>query len=241
MDKKEAQNLAKTLLYVLGRRPDEFGLVPDEEGFVTIKELLQALREEPRWRYLNYSHIQELLHWGYRGELEIVGQRIRAVTPQVSFVPEPTEGLPPRLYCGIRRKAWEFVMHRGLVPPQGKWLVLARSPELALRMAKRKGQDPLLVEVRVQEALARGVRFYSFQGEIFLSEGLGPEFLIFPEGPPKELKRKEPPKGSKMPEKGLPGSFIVKPKTLFRPEGKGKEREDKSALWRKDRKRRARR
>jgi putative RNA 2'-phosphotransferase len=33
------------LSYVLGRRPDEFGLVPDADGFVRLKDLLKALHE----------------------------------------------------------------------------------------------------------------------------------------------------------------------------------------------------
>jgi len=46
---RSPQNLAKMLAYVLGRRPDEFGLIPDAEGFVRIKDLLKALHEEEGW------------------------------------------------------------------------------------------------------------------------------------------------------------------------------------------------
>ena len=48
-DKKQKQ-LSKLIQYILGRNPYEFGLVPDREGFVKIKELLKALNEETLFR-----------------------------------------------------------------------------------------------------------------------------------------------------------------------------------------------
>ena len=50
--KKDPKQLAKLLNYALGRDPDEFGLVPDESGFIKIKELLKALHEEDGWKLL---------------------------------------------------------------------------------------------------------------------------------------------------------------------------------------------
>ena len=48
---KSTQILAKFIAYILERRPDEFGLVTDKEGFVKIKELLKAITEEKEWKY----------------------------------------------------------------------------------------------------------------------------------------------------------------------------------------------
>ncbi len=40
---RSPQQLAKFISYILARRPDEFGLVPDPNGFVKIKDLLKAI------------------------------------------------------------------------------------------------------------------------------------------------------------------------------------------------------
>ncbi|MCK7505928.1 MAG: hypothetical protein MZV70_18885 [Desulfobacterales bacterium] len=75
-----AEPLAKMLAYVLGRRPDEFGLIPDAEGFVKIKDLLKALHEEDGWGYVNQSHLQRgPAQRSRRPAFEIDGNRIRAV------------------------------------------------------------------------------------------------------------------------------------------------------------------
>ena len=76
----KVDSLARFLLYVLGRRPDEFGLVPDAGGFVLLKELLQAIHEEPSWRYVRQSHVNEVLCGSYRAEFDAEGDRLSART-----------------------------------------------------------------------------------------------------------------------------------------------------------------
>ena len=52
MDKQELKRLEKILFAMLGRQPDAFGIVLDEGGWVSIKELHQALMKEA-----GFSHI----------------------------------------------------------------------------------------------------------------------------------------------------------------------------------------
>ena len=44
--RKSVKQLEKWLKYILERRPDEFGLVPNPEGYVKIKDLLKAIGED---------------------------------------------------------------------------------------------------------------------------------------------------------------------------------------------------
>ncbi|MFW5875013.1 MAG: RNA 2'-phosphotransferase, partial [bacterium] len=55
------QQLAKLLSYILEKRPDEFGLIPDEQGYVSIKELLKVFAETEGWRHIRRSSINELM------------------------------------------------------------------------------------------------------------------------------------------------------------------------------------
>ena len=57
---RQVDKLEKLLTYILGRRPDEFGLVPGPDGYVKIKDLLKALSEEPGWRHVRRSHLREV-------------------------------------------------------------------------------------------------------------------------------------------------------------------------------------
>ncbi|MCK7503966.1 MAG: RNA 2'-phosphotransferase [Desulfobacterales bacterium] len=68
------QSLAKMLTYVLARRPDEFGLVPDADGYVKIKDLLKALHEDEGLRYVNRSHLAEIILSVPEAPIEISGK-----------------------------------------------------------------------------------------------------------------------------------------------------------------------
>ena len=76
--KRSPQQLAKFLNYVLGRKPDEFGLVTDKEGFVKIKELIKATIEEEGLKYVRRSHINEIMITLPNHGLEVAENLIRA-------------------------------------------------------------------------------------------------------------------------------------------------------------------
>ena len=48
---KQIEQFAKFTTYVLGHHPDEFGLVIDDNGYVKIKEFIQAVNETDGWRH----------------------------------------------------------------------------------------------------------------------------------------------------------------------------------------------
>ncbi|MGQ9655938.1 MAG: RNA 2'-phosphotransferase, partial [Thermodesulfobacteriota bacterium] len=169
MDRKELTHFAKSLWYVLGIRPDEFGLVPDLEGFVETKLLLQALREEPEWSFLNRGHLAELIHSPEGTRFEFQVDRVRAKNPMISMVPEATGCPPRRLFHAVRRRAHPVVLQHGMRPNKGPWVVMALTPEMALRIGKRRDPDPVVLEVKAEEASKRGVRFYATQGILFLA------------------------------------------------------------------------
>lgn len=238
LNKKEIQRLAKFLAYVLGVRPDEFGLVPNPDGFVPIKELLQALKEEEEWRFVGRGHLNELLHAGFREELEIQGESVRWRTPRGDFTPRPAGESPQRLYCAVRPRAHPVVLEKGLKPFKGPWVVLARTQELALRIGRRKDPSPVLIQVKAKEAARRNIQFFATQGELFLVEELPADLL---EGPPVTQKQKErlalKPSIPKPIQPSTPGSFYLDFTEQAGPAKQASRRRDKDPAWKRDRRR----
>ncbi len=223
------------MFYVLGVCPEEFGLVPDPEGFISLKELFQALREEQEWRFLGQGHLTELLHAGFREDLEIVGDRIRWRTPKRDFTPRPVTEPPQRLYCGIRPRAHAVVMEKGLKPFKGSWVVLSRTQELAMRIGRRRDPNPVIIQIKAQEASKGNMVFFAIQGDLFLVEQVPPEFL---EGPPVTQKERHVPKPPpfKAPGPPTPGSFFLDlPKDMT--SGKNaSQRRKRDPHWKRERK-----
>jgi putative RNA 2'-phosphotransferase len=221
--------LSKLIAYILQHRPDEFGLVLDEEGFVTLKELQQAIAEEEGWSYIRRSHITEAVYAGNRERFEIKDERIRhAFVNPICYEPASP---PEILYLGARRRAYPHILQQGLAPQGRQYCLLAVSPELAKRMGRRRDPDPMLVEIQAQRAFENGVAFYQANPLIYLATHIHPTYI---KGPPLPSDQKPP--GKKLPAKrvsehkrDLPGSVFLnlRMEPLYR-EGKGNNWKDHS-------------
>jgi putative RNA 2'-phosphotransferase len=192
--------LSKLIAYIVQHRPDEFGLALDEEGFVSLKELQQAITEEEGWSYVRRSHIIEAIYAGGRERYELTDDRIR----DALFNPMPYEPIsPPQiLYQGARRRAYPHLLQRGLAPLGRTYCILATSPELALRMGRRRDPNPIIVEVQAQRACESGIIFYRANPLIFLANHIPPSYIT---GPPISMVLPEQrPSSKKLPEKKMP-------------------------------------
>jgi len=206
--------LSSLLVYVLGRNPDEFGLIPDPDGFISYKELLQAIHEEPGWQYVRRSHIQEVLMGKDRPLFLPEQNRIKVLERRWHWdVDRPSPGVPNILYTPIRIRAHPIVMEKGLRSSEGRHLSLSADREMALRIGKRRHTNPVVLEITASTAQRAGVLFYSF-GQLFLSHEIPPKFIA---GPPvsKDVLEKrtameaKKEKGPSPPPSFQPGTFVM--------------------------------
>lgn len=231
----KVDSLSHLLRYVLGRRPDEFGLVPDPEGFVPYKDLLQAIHEETGWGYIRQGHIHEVLYGKDRPLFDAAEDRIRAVERRWNLdLGTPPETLPKILYVAVRRGAHAYVMERGLRSERP--LMLSGDPDMALRIGKRKDPKPVLLEVHASQAREEGVSFVSFGG-LYLTREVDPRFIS---GPPVEeeeekTRRDEKPAGERTapkPADFTPGTFLL---TVHRdPDARRRTRGRKAKGWKEE-------
>lgn len=187
------ESLAKLLSYILCRRPDEFGLVLDEDGRVPVKELLWALGQEEGWGYVRRSHLEEVVNLVSPGAFELDKTHIRAVQPGPARLrSQEATWPPPRLYRAITAKSHGAVAERGLQPTAGGELVLTTEPELSRRLGRRRDPEAVLVTIQAQTAAKRGVEFFPFGEGLYLSGAIGPEFLQLPPAPKKPEAKPAP-------------------------------------------------
>jgi putative RNA 2'-phosphotransferase len=208
---RSPQNLAKMLAYLLGRQPDEFGLIPDAEGFVKIKDLLKALHEEDGWGYVNESHLREVLLTIREPAFEIDANRIRARNREAMAARSAPEQMPKLLYAHIRRRAYPTVHADGIPPSSHPQVVLASQRDLAERLGRRIDPDPLILVVNVHAAEERGVVFSQFGASLFLADRIpagcfsGPPL---PSGPSEDLRK--PRRSDHISDRpATPGSYIM--------------------------------
>lgn len=203
-------------MYVLGYRPDEFGITPDGDGFVPIRELLQALHEEPPWRYVRESHVNEVLLSTHGSRFERRENEIRALERKWCFEPEASwRTLPKLLFAPVRRKAHPVAIEKGLQPPEGRRLILSPDKTMAGRIGMRRDRQPVLLEIRAGEAARNRVRFFPF-GRLFLAPEVPAKYIVGPPVPSDVVERQaavkakpEPLRQAKSPFPG--GTFFLDP------------------------------
>jgi len=236
MDKRKSpKQLAKFISYMLGRRPDEFGLVPDTNGFVKIKELVKAICEEEGLGYVRRFHINEILMTLPDPPIEVSDSLARAKSRKHIPARIPVSDPPKLLYTCVRRKAHPFVMDKGIFPSGRRHVILSSEKKMAERIGKRIDQIPVLLTVQTRKSFKNGVVFYKAGDLLYIADSIPVGCFT---GPPLPKEKVAPKKEDSLKkEKNLPGTFLM---NLTEEKNRDKrsrhERKRKEIAWKKERK-----
>jgi len=236
---------AKFLKYVLGLRPDEFGLVLDKEGYVKIKDLLKAVHEEDGWQSFRQANINEIMISLPNPPLEVSENRIRARDRQQLPKRVSPENLPKLLFTCVRPNALYAVLEKGILPMGRNHVVLSSNKNMAKRIGRRIHASSVLLTINVENANQQGTLFLQAGETLFLARSIPVGCFTSPPLPkePRVFKPKEPAKPKERDR--TPGSFFpdmieevesIEPKKMTR-----KQRREKDIDWKKSRKHNRRR
>ena len=188
--------LVRNLTYALGRAPAEFGLVPDEEGWVSLKDLIKAFAQEEGLTGVRESMVKDAAARLAPDELEVEDRRIRA-RERTYARPRYGEEPPPHIFIRVRRKAWPAISKRGLDSGPGRpaW-VFSSNQDLARKLGKRRDNEAVLVTVQAAQAMERGTVFAGWGEELYLADWVDASCLMGPPideklFPPKKTGQKE--------------------------------------------------
>jgi putative RNA 2'-phosphotransferase len=213
---KQLESLARMLTYILCHRPDEFGLVLSNDGFVPVKHLLATLVAEPGWGFVRRHHLDQVAGLISPPTFEIVAEQIRALNPEPASLRRPPGEPPPALlYVAIPPKAHAKVWEEGLKSPPDRDLVLTTTKDAAVKLGRRRAPHPILVIVQAQAADRRGIRFTGYGDGLYLAPALPRDLLQLP--PPPQVPEKPKPEKIQPPTPGtffldLPGTLPPAPK-----------------------------
>jgi putative RNA 2'-phosphotransferase len=235
---RHVDKLAKFLVYTLGRRPDEFGLIPDGDGYVKTKDLLKALAEESGWRHVRLNHLREVILTAPKPPVEMDGNRIRAVDRSRLIQPAVPSSYPKLLYYPVRQRAHPVVMEKGLPPAAGHRIVLADVLEMARRLGRRIDSSAVILTLNSAKALENGAVISRFGQHLFLSDRLIPATFS---APPLPNQRPVTQKAEKPPAPVTPGSYLLdltnEPSSKSRMKKVPRQRKNE---WKRERKRKNR-
>ncbi|MBF0118921.1 MAG: RNA 2'-phosphotransferase [Desulfobacterales bacterium] len=238
MTQSNYKKLHDFICYILGRKPDEFGLIPDNDGYIKIKDLLKVFSEEDGWKYVRKTHIDESFVNTKNKGFEIREDLIRAIDRKNLPIIKAAENPPKLIYTSIRENAYPHIMEKGIIPTFHKMVVLSSNISLAERIGKRRDHKSVLLTVNVSRLIENNIALFNLGEFIYLTDLIPTGCFTVPSSSKhkieKEIEHKKEVEAKPKMITPTPGSFIMDLNKENKPSYiKGK----KKITWKEDRKR----
>ena len=176
--------LSKKLALVLRHRPWVYELELDDEGWTDVEQLLAELGNEHTFRGVTRADIEQVIATSSKVRYQLDGDRIRAlyghsVPGKLTKRPAPP---PEILYHGTQSRTLPLIRASGLKPMRRQYVHLSVDTDMAQMVGARRGDGVVILTVRADDAAAAGVVFYEGNAQVWLADGIAPEWIVFPEG-----------------------------------------------------------
>lgn len=166
--------LSKEISYALRHAPWEYELEMDEEGFVPLEQLLNALD-------ITKEDVLKVMEISEKKRLELDGDRIRALYGHsIPMHIKKVEGTPPAiLYHGTAKRFIDSIKEKGLLPMNRQYVHLSVDVETATAVGKRHDNNPIILRIDTQKAIADGIKFYIGNDKVWLCDELPVKYIQF--------------------------------------------------------------
>jgi putative RNA 2'-phosphotransferase len=175
MHEKKTTRVSKRISYVLRHAPETIGLVLDDAGWAGVDDLIGRLR-------ISREALDEVVETNNKKRFEFSddGRSIRArqghsVDVELGYRPsEP----PDLLFHGTADRNLESIRERGLHRAARHHVHLSTNESLMLEVGRRHGK-PVVVTVDAKRMRDDGHQFFITENEVWLTEAVPPEYLIW--------------------------------------------------------------
>jgi putative RNA 2'-phosphotransferase len=171
---------SKLLSLVLRHRPEKIGLNLDDEGWVSVSELIKALAAYvfP----LTSEELQEVVRCNDKKRfsfspdmLLIRANQGHSVTVELGYEPKAP---PPILYHGTAERFLASIRQRGLIKGKRHHVHLSDNTETARAVGRRYGV-PVLLGINAGRMHADGYLFFRSDNGVWLTERVPLEYITF--------------------------------------------------------------
>jgi putative RNA 2'-phosphotransferase len=182
MTSSDHVSISKTISHALRHEPWVYELELDEDGWVAVQVLLDALREvNPLWESLTDADLAEVIASSDKQRHEMRDGKIRALYGHSiagKLIKAPAAP-PDVLYHGTARRAVPLISRDGLRPMSRQYVHLSADRDIAQQVGLRKDRQPVIGVVRASEASQKGVRFFRGNDRVWLADAVPAEFITF--------------------------------------------------------------
>lgn len=157
---------SKLLALILRHKPEQFGIILDDEGYANVSELLDTGE-------FTMDLLEEIVNTGpkIRYAFDITGEKIRALQGHSIEVDLKLEAIePPKvLYHGTSSKSVDSIMKTGLNRGNRQYVHLSADLETADNVGSRRGSNPAILIIDSELLHKNGHPFYLAENGVWLT------------------------------------------------------------------------
>lgn len=171
--------LSKEISYALRHAPWEYELEMNEEGWVPVEKLLDALQRTEKWSNICEADLNEMIEKSEKKRHELAGGKIRAFyghSMPMKILKE--DKMPPNvLYHGTARRFVESISKNGLLPQIRQYVHLSQDIETAENVGRRHDDKPCILIIDVKTAWKDGIKFYFGNEKVWLADAIPSRYI----------------------------------------------------------------
>lgn len=171
--------LSKEVSYALRHAPWEYELEMDEQGWVSIDQLLDALHHDTKWGTITMDDLVQMIEKSEKKRHEICDGKIRAFyghSIPMKIIKEETTP-PVMLFHGSAKRFMDSIIEKGLLPQKRQYVHLSQDIETAFVVGKRHDETPIILEIDALDAWNQGVKFYYGNEKVWLADEIPSKFI----------------------------------------------------------------
>jgi len=180
MNDQELEQIGRTMAGALRHFPEKFELTMDSQGFVPMRDFVNALKKQrDRWHWVRPHHVIAIIETDPKGRYQVSNDLIRA-TYGHSIPLElnlPTDHIPETLYYPTSKEETDIVLETGLKPSDRKMVHLSKTYQDAMNAGKVRVEDPVILEVDAKRAVDEGVVIQRAGKTVFLVQDISSQYL----------------------------------------------------------------
>jgi putative RNA 2'-phosphotransferase len=158
---------------ILRHFPEKFDLDMDLNGWVDIREMVEALRDrDRRMHWLRPHHIRAVSETCTKGRYDVRGDMVRATYAHTVEIELdlPTDDIPELLYFPCSAEESIVLIEHGIKPGDRKHVHLSKTITAAANAGYIHNNRPRIVEVDCIQMEANGDTIYHAGTTVYLTE-----------------------------------------------------------------------
>ncbi len=172
MNEQELEQIGRTMAGALRHFPEKFELQMDEQGFVSLKEFIAALkRQRERYHWLRPHHIIAIIETDPKGRYQVSNDLIRATYGHSLplNLNLPTDNIPDTLYYPTTPEESDILLETGLKPSDRKQVHLSKTYNDARTAGKVRTEEPIILAIDAKKAIEDGIVIQRAGRTVFLT------------------------------------------------------------------------